>query len=207
MTISRTLKAVVFGAVLALGGAVAALASGDGEAPEPEVAPAEIVIGNSVDVVEEEHFLSYIIPESLKEPEKAAATETMRGVERDAGLEDFWLISSKTEMLTESHRRDEALYLLPGQSVLRVWWQQIDLSWDLSILDEGERAQTGWTKGTTATVIDKGGHIQVIFVQDEIMGSVVLEKPPGHKNDPYEISPNEVEDLAKKMLASLTAGA
>jgi len=164
--------------------------------------PRELVGRDNRAVDEGDLDLAYTISEALKLPEKPAATQAMRDIERDAGLTDFRLIASGTEMMTERHRRDESIYVLPGECVLKVWWRQIDLSWDLPILDEGEAPRPGWVPGAVATVIDNGSHIQVIFAQGEIMGPVVLVKPIGKKNEPYEMNAR-VEDLAKKALASL----
>jgi hypothetical protein len=202
----RILISTLTGFVLVFGGAVAARAALGGEAPEPADAPPEIVVGESEWVSEESLLLSSRIEAALAGEEADAATQRLRDIESALEQPSLRLISSDTEMITTDHLREEAIYLLPGESVLTIWWQEVDPEWDLSRMMTDGAALFGWPTGTTATVIEARGHVQVLFSNGDILGSVVVEKPVGVRGARPELSAAEAVELAIRVFRSLTNG-
>ena len=100
-----------------------------GEAPEPRGPLAEIVIGESKFIAEEERGYDFIVAKSLAVDEPSPATNILAELEVALGIADLRLITSDTEMMTPEHRREESMFLMPDQSVLIVWWQETDPAW------------------------------------------------------------------------------
>lgn len=203
MNPKRVLTVVLVGTGIVVASAVGAGASFSGEAPEPEGFPEEIVIGESRFVAEEERGYDFIIPQALTVDEPPPATNTLAELEVALGIANLRLITSGTEMMTPDHRREESMYLTPDGGVLTVWWQQVDPTWDVMGRDI---FLEGWPDGVEATISVQSGHIQVVFSDGRIHGSVVIEK---NFNDAYarpSLSAQETIDLALAAYASLTEG-
>lgn len=203
MNTKRILTLTVVGAGLVLASAVGAGASFNGEAPESEGFPDEIVVGDSRFIAEEERTYDFIVTKSLASDEPPPATNALAKLEVALGITDLRLIGSKTEMVTPDHRREESMFLTPDGGVLTVWWQQVDPTWDVM---GGEDLLEGWPDGVEATISVQSGHIQVVFSDGRIHGSVVIEKD---FNDAYarpSLSAQETTDLALAAYRSLTQG-
>lgn len=203
MNPKRILTIVLVGAGMVVAGAIAAGVSFSGEAPEPERLPDEIVIGESRFIAEEERSYDFIIAQALAVDEPPPATNTLAELEVALSITDLRLITSRTEMMTPDHRREESMFLMPDQSVLIVWWQETDPAWDEL---RNEIYLEGWPTGVRATISVQSGHIQVVFSDGRILGSVVIEKD---FNDAYarpSLSAQETIDLALAAYTSLTQG-
>lgn len=202
---NRIGTALLVGALLVAGGALAVGAAGS-EAPEPSGPTEEIVVGVSRNVSEEDFLLANQIEEASGNVERELASSVLDRIARALALEGEQLISSTAEMMTDEHRREEALYLLSGGSVLTVWWQEVDPKWDLSrMLEDGEPID-GWPPGTTVALIEQAGHVQVLFTRGELLGSIVVEKPPGVPGARPELSTAEIVTLAERAFAALSDG-
>jgi hypothetical protein len=103
----------------------------DGEAPDPAENSAQIVVGDSQYITEEERTYDFIVAAALAEDEPPPATQRLTDIEGALNIGDLRLISSKTEMTTPDHRREESMYLMTDGSVLTIWWQEIDPEWDV----------------------------------------------------------------------------
>ncbi len=182
-------------------GAIAAGASFNGEAPEPETLPKEIVVGDSQYVAEEERTYDFIVAAALAEDEPPPATRKLTDIETALNVGDLRLISSKTEMMTPDHRREESMYLMTDGSVLTIWWQEIDPEWDVM---SGEELLAGWPTGVEASLNNQRDFIQVVFSNGAIHGSVVVERDFNNPDARPGLSSQQTIDLARAMYESLT---
>ncbi|VAV96675.1 hypothetical protein MNBD_ACTINO02-3251 [hydrothermal vent metagenome] len=175
----------------------------DGEAPEPSKNSAQIVVGDSQYITEEERTYDFIVAAALAEDEPPPATQGLTDIEGALNIGDLRLISSKTEMMTPDHRREESMYLMTDGSVLTIWWQEIDPEWDVM---GGEELLAGWPTGVAASINNKRDFIQVLFSDGAVHGSVVVEEDFNNPGARPGLSSRQTVDFARAMYESLTLG-
>jgi len=175
----------------------------DGEAPEPSEYSAQIAVGDSHYIAEEERTYDFIVAAALAEDEPPPATQKLTDIEGALNIDDLRLISSNTEWMTPDHRREESMYLMADGSVLTIWWQEIDPEWDVM---GGEELLTGWPTGVEASLNNQRDFIQVVFSNGAIHGSVVVERDFNNPDARPGLSSQQTVDFARAMYGSLTLG-
>lgn len=173
----------------------------DGEAPEPSENRAQIVVGDSQYITEEERTYDFIVAAALAENEPPPATQKLADIEGALNIGDLRHISSKTEMTTPDHRREESMYLMTDGSVLTIWWQEIDPEWDVM---SGEELLAGWPAGVEASLNNQRDFVQVLFSDGAIHGSVVVERDFNNPDARPGLSLQQTVDFARAMYESLT---
>lgn len=149
-----------------------------GEAPEPQEQGREIVEPDNRPIDEADQNYWAIVDRALAIDEPDPATSTLADIEAALGLGELRLIGTRVEDMTDGQWREELKYLLEDGSILSVWWQTLHPDWDRTPLTDDELL-VGWPDGVDAALDARSsGHVQVLFRGANILGSVVVSKPP-----------------------------
>jgi len=171
-----------------------------GEAPEPERQGPEIVEPDNRPIDEADQNYWAIVDRALAIEEPDPATSILAEIEAALGLGELRLIGTEIEDMTDGQWGEELNYLLEDGSTLRIWWQTLHPNWDRTPLTEDDLL-AGWPPGVDAALDNRSsGHIQVVFQSSNILGLVVVSKPPiAGAGVPDEYDATRIESLARTM--------
>ena len=171
-----------------------------GEAPEPQGPSREVVEPDNRPIDESDQNYWASVDRALAVGEPDPATLILADIETALGLDELRLIGTKVEDMTDGQWREELKYLLDDGSILSVWWQTLHPDWDRTPLTDDELL-VGWPDGVDAALDDRSsGHVQVVFRGANILGSVMVSKPPiPGAGVPEDFDAARVESLARAM--------